>query len=430
MVGGPKFESGDSVSLLNFAEKLNTATKIFKGDFEHEANVATNLKRIVNRLPHDLIIKWQSVNYNIVQLGLTAKLQDIASFVIMKKQALMKNNPVFGTQPQRKDNKESKDSSKLRKEQNQRPSPKNATISATSVENVAEERPSNLCPICKNDSHRLQQCPTIKQCDRVAVRRQYAASYGFCFNCSCVKPDHSATSCPEPPGCAYCPSYQLSLLHREVTTDQRRRYPRDTRDRNINNKTSGNVSVAKTEVPVQVAEPPLGSKPPTSITSAGANTKKTQVSLNIVPVIITAGNGSTTSTYAFLDNGCTDTLIDRKLADQLGLEGVPEQIGINTIAKTDKVIDSRCFSFTLSPADGYGEDIDVNEAYVLPRLNQSGQVLPETVDVSKYPHLQDLKFPEVDVKRVYILVGSNIPNAHRQREVRAPAEKNNSFGYR
>ena len=88
------------------------------------------------------------------------------------------------------------------------------------------------------------------------------------------------------------------------------------------------------------------------------------------------------------------------------------------------MIDSRCVSFTLSPADGYGEDIDVNEAYVFPKLNQSGQVLPKIVDISKYPHLQDLKFPEVDVKRVSILVGSNVPNAYQQTEVRAPAEKN------
>ena len=94
------------------------------------------------------------------------------------------------------------------------------------------------------------------------------------------------------------------------------------------------------------------------------------------------------------------------------------------------MVDSRCVSFTLSPADGHGEDIDVSEAYVLPKLNQSGQVLPETVDVSKYPHLQDLEFPEVDVKRVSILVGSNVPNARRQREVRAPAEKNSPYGYR
>ena len=295
---------------------------------------------------------------------------------------------------------------------------------------MAEERPSCICPICKTASHRLQQCSTIKKCDRVAVRRQYAASYGFCFNCGCVKPDHSATNCPEPPGCAYCPSHHLSLLHREVATNGRRRDPKNFRDKNTNSSTSGNVPVANAGLPAQVAEPSSGNKPPTSITSAGPNTTRTQVSLNIVPVIITAENGSTTSTYAFLDNGCTDTLIDRELADQLGLDGVPEQIGINTITNTDAVVDSRRVSFTLSPADSYGEDIDVNEAYVLLKLNQSEQVLPETVDVSKYPHLQDLRFPEVEVKRVSILVGSSVPNAHLQREVRAPAEKNNPYGYR
>ena len=32
---------------------------------------------------------------------------------------------------------------------------------------------------------------------------------------------------------------------------------------------------------------------------------------------------------------------------------------------------------------------------VLLNLNQTEQVLPETVDVSEYPHLQDLTSPEV-----------------------------------
>ena len=41
---------------------LNTATKILQGDIEREANVATNLKHIVGRLPNDLIIKWQKEN--------------------------------------------------------------------------------------------------------------------------------------------------------------------------------------------------------------------------------------------------------------------------------------------------------------------------------------------------------------------------------
>lgn len=144
LVAGPKLDIGNTVSLLNISEKLNAATKILKGEFELEANVATNWEQIVNRLPHDLIIKWQSMNYDIVRLDRAAKPQDIARFV--KKQALMKNDPVFGTQPLKRDTKESKDSSRTSKEQTQGLSPKNATISATLVKNVTEERPSNRSP--------------------------------------------------------------------------------------------------------------------------------------------------------------------------------------------------------------------------------------------------------------------------------------------
>ncbi|PFX25687.1 hypothetical protein AWC38_SpisGene9681 [Stylophora pistillata] len=40
------------------------------------------------------------------------------------------------------------------------------------------------------------------------------------------------------------------------------------------------------------------------------------------------------------------------------------------------------------PVEGCGRDIDVSEAYVLPDLNQSEQVLPEKVDFKDYRHLQ------------------------------------------
>ena len=63
LVSGPKLVYDDNVSLLNVAEKLNTATKIMKGDAAREVSVATNLRRIVNRLLGDLIAKWQTENY-------------------------------------------------------------------------------------------------------------------------------------------------------------------------------------------------------------------------------------------------------------------------------------------------------------------------------------------------------------------------------
>ena len=144
--------------------------------------------------------------------------------------------------------------------------------------------------------------------------------------------------------------------------------------------------------------------------------------LNVVPVIITAANGNTVSTYAFLESGCTDTLVERGLVDHLGIQGIPEQIGVNTIKNSCKVVEPNRVSFTLSSVESFGESIEFSEAYVLPDLNQSQRALPERIDVRNHSHLCDIEFPAVDIKRVSILVGNNIPYAHIQKEVRAPKD--------
>ena len=159
------------------------------------------------------------------------------------------------------------------------------------------------------------------------------------------------------------------------------------------------------------------------ISSAAVATVQAKVLLNVIPVVISAENGNTVSTYAFLDSGCTDTLIEQDLVDHLGIQGTPVQIGINTISSSDNVVESKRVSFTLTSVDTSGESIDVSEAYVLPNLNQSRCTLPEQIDTIEYPHLRDVEFPEVDIKRVSILVGNNIPYAHLQKEVRVPEDK-------
>ena len=64
---------------MNFAEKLSTATKILQGDIECEANVATNLKRIVGHLPNDLVIQWQNKNYEILKKERSLRRKEIAN---------------------------------------------------------------------------------------------------------------------------------------------------------------------------------------------------------------------------------------------------------------------------------------------------------------------------------------------------------------
>ena len=144
------------------------------------------------------------------------------------------------------------------------------------------------------------------------------------------------------------------------------------------------------------------------ISSAAVATVQAKVLLNVIPVFISAENGNTVSTYAFLDSGCTDTLVERDLVDHLGIQGTPVQIGINTISSCRHL--SKRVSFTLISVDSSGKSTDFSEAYVLPNLNQSRCTLPEQIDTIEY--LRDVEFPEIDIKRVSILVGNNIPYAY------------------
>ena len=137
---------------------------------------------------------------------------DIASLV--KKQPSIRNDPVFGGQILKRESKDCR--------LPPRPSRRITTISATDVELKANTPSSESCGICKYKRHKFQQCPLIKKCNQVSVRRKYAVACGlFCFNCGLERPGHGSGSCPEPPACSKCPSRHLSLLHSDNNRNDR-----------------------------------------------------------------------------------------------------------------------------------------------------------------------------------------------------------------
>lgn len=155
---------------------------------------------------------------------------------------------------------------------------------------------------------------------------QYLVSCGFCFNCGVERPGHDSGSCPEPPAWSKCLGRHLSILHTDKAQYGRRPNPLSHKESNAyGDKLPAIPHPASHEGSntSQTASTNLEKPKPIPISSARLSTTETQVLLNLVPVIITAVNGNTVSTYAFLDSGCTDTLIDRGLVDHLGIQGIP-----------------------------------------------------------------------------------------------------------
>ena len=110
-----------------------------------------------------------------------------------------------------------------------------------------------------------------------------------------------------------------------------------------------------------------------AISLTKVSTARAQLLLNVVPVTIAVEDGNSLSTYAFLDNGCINILIDHDLANRLNLKGTSEQIGIKTIRGSEESVETQQVSFTLGPAEGCGSDIEVDEAYVLSDLKSRCQ---------------------------------------------------------
>lgn len=208
-----------------------------------------------------------------------------------------------------------------------KPQTKNPTIAATNLETKPPAPGSRNCGICKSKHHKLQHCPIIKKCEHVAVWRQHVASCGFCFNCGIERPGHGSGLCPEPPACSKCPGHHLNLLHTDKAQNGRRPNPPNNKESNNKGDKLLATSHPASHEGVNTSQTAStnSDKPGTiPISSASLSTTETQVLLNIVPVIITVVNGNAVSTYAFLDSGCRDTLIDRDLVDHLGIQGIPE----------------------------------------------------------------------------------------------------------
>ena len=105
--------------------------------------------------------------------------------------------------------------------------------------------------------------------------------------------------------------------------------------------------------------------------------------------------------------------------EELLLEGQKELVSVNTIMeKTEEEFEF--VRFQLQSAKGVGEIIDVEEGLVSERFNISEKCLPKDIDTTCHQHLRDIEIPEVEVKKVSVLIGKDVDYAHDVLEERKP----------
>ncbi|XP_068684275.1 uncharacterized protein [Montipora foliosa] len=141
------------------------------------------------------------------------------------------------------------------------------------------------------------------------------------------------------------------------------------------------------------------------------------VLLHVIPKKITSSDGRSVTTYGLLDNASRGTVISGDVAKELRLKGHKEFISVSTLMQEEDE-EFEVVEFKLESASGEGETLNVEEVLVSEKFNFKERYLPEDIDRRSHPHLLDIDVPDVKIKKVSVLIGKDVGEAHEVLEVR------------
>lgn len=383
---GPSMRPNDKDGLQDFSDDLqNCQETLHATGHLHEINCQSTLVKIITRLPAYLQNRWKKEAMRIRRRhGRSPNIGDIAQFV--QDSAEEANDPVYGVlaEPQKI----------VERSQAGNRQGKGSTYSA-SISNGHQPQinSARVCLKCRGN-HTLFGCEDFKTM-KPEQRLTFAQEHKLCFNC--LNPGHMVNRCGLHRTCSVpgCGRKHTKFLHLIEETSPRKR--EDTRTTQGNNGFVG------------------GESENFSLTGAGGQRR---VVLPIVPVIVRApGSQREIKTYALLDSGSTHSFCSSELADRLKLAGKPHILSLTTLEKAD--CETRVSIVSLEVQEPEGQNVvELPSVFTRPVLPIDLDNMAKPEDIQRWRHLRDISLPQVDTKKVMLLIGQDYPEALLPREIR------------
>ena len=128
-------------------------------------------------------------------------------------------------------------------------------------------------------------------------------------------------------------------------------------------------------------------------------------------------DGLVVTTYAMLDSGSEITLVDPSLVSSLRLSGQPDCLVLSTVNSQEPQEGERVDLVVESLIDEQPQRLQLRGVWSGKELNIPLRHQGITRDKSKWPHLQDVPFPEVAQQKVSLIIGTNVPEVFIHLEV-------------
>ena len=321
----------------------------------------------------------------------------------MKESAEAANDPVFGSIMESRKESQNRDRTVIQRQNQRVATPKVTTlathggsdscITSNSTRPVTSQVRKNYhgeaCPSC-NGAHGLLECRDFSNKsheERIEVLRKNR----ICDNC--FQKGHFAVGCAERAACTVdgCRRKHQTIIHL-YGHRYRNSNNVDARARTIDGRTQCNVIGA-------------------GDSGYDVTASDKRVLLKIVPVKVKGqGQDEVVETYALLDSGSDVSLCDRNLVEQLGVSGVERNFFMTTQEMKNSSKIGLEVGLTVEAIDGEGR-LSIPRVWAIDSLNVSERSIPHENDVNKWPHLQDIRLPKIDQRRVRLLIGCNVPDA-------------------
>ena len=136
----------------------------------------------------------------------------------------------------------------------------------------------------------------------------------------------------------------------------------------------------------------------------------------MIPAKILSSDGKFITTYGLLDNGSRGTMVSSEVAKELNLKGRTKMVSVSTLLQQqDEEFVVAAFKLQ---SEGEGEVTVVEKGLVSEKFNIAEKCLPEDIDRRSHLHLADIEIPEVQLRKVSVLIGKDVSQAHEVFEVR------------
>ena len=257
-----------------------------------------------------------------------------------------------------------------------------------------QERAPFACHYCSSQ-HPLRSCDSFKALP-LQKRREWVAEKKLCF--LCFGRSHRVTDCKSRNRCSVgdCGKRHHELVHPS--------------DRNSGGHTGQQESVNS------------------------HTAQRTRVALRVVPVSLSVSNGHSVKTHALLDEGSTVSIVEEKLARELGATGPVDPLHLSWTGNHSQHHANSCrVNLCISPRDG-GEQFDLQNVRTVANLSLPKQFVNQQKLARQWSHLTHIDLPSLAEVTPMLLIGQDHYHLTAPREIlegppNAPVATNTKLGW-